>query len=276
MRGAWAAGVLSYLHESGRRQYDFVYAASSGACSAAYFVAGMWDTGAAIWRELAGNVVRKSKFLHHKPVIDLAYLVDEVMRQRAPLSVEALQRTPTKFFIVLTDCATGKPVYFHACDERVFAALRATASLALATRGFDLVDGMPYADGGVADPIPVRRAIADGATDITVVLTHNPTFRLKAVPRWMGKLAYPEYPMVARIWTARQNVNYNDALDLMKQPPAGIRIRVFRPLRPLPVGPFTVRAERIAAALLRGHDDALHQMEIAETKSIPTPESRPL
>jgi len=39
MRGAWAAGVLAFLYKKGRRQYDLVYAASSGACSAAYFVA---------------------------------------------------------------------------------------------------------------------------------------------------------------------------------------------------------------------------------------------
>src|SRR5271167_1161385 len=86
MRGAWAAGVLAYLHETGRRQYDLVYAASSGACTAAYFVANMWEPGLAIWRELACNVVRKSNFLRHKPIIDLAYLVDHVIRKRVPLS----------------------------------------------------------------------------------------------------------------------------------------------------------------------------------------------
>jgi len=48
MRGAWAAGVLAFLHETGRRQYDLVYAASSGACSAAYFVAGLWEPGLTI------------------------------------------------------------------------------------------------------------------------------------------------------------------------------------------------------------------------------------
>ena len=159
MRGAWAAGVLAYLQERGRRQYDLVYAASSGACSAAYFVADMWEPGLAIWRELACNVVRKSNFLRRKPIIDLAYLVDYVMRKRVPLSVEVLQKMATRFFIVLTDCHTGEPVYFHACDDRVFAALRATSSMPLATRGFDYVDGQPYADGGVADPIPVQRAI---------------------------------------------------------------------------------------------------------------------
>ena len=260
MRGAWAAGVLAYLQERGRRQYDLVYAASSGACSAAYFVADMWEPGLAIWRELACNVVRKSNLLRHKPIIDLAYLVDHVIRKRVPLSVEALQKAHTRFYIVLTDCHTGEPVYFRVCDDRVFAALRATASMALATRGYDYVDGQPYADGGVADPIPVRKAIQDGATDITVVLTHNPAFRLKPVPRWMGKLAYPEWPRVARVWTARQNVHYNAALDLMKQPPAGVRIRVFRPLRPLPIGSFTVEPKLIAAALALGHDEALQQM----------------
>ena len=266
MRGAWAAGVLASLQERGRRQYDLVYAASSGACSAAYFVADMLEPGLAIWRELACQVVRKSNFLRRKPIIDLAYLVDHVIRQRIPLSVAALQQAPTQFFIVLTDCHTGEPVYFQACDDRVFAALRATSSMPLATRGFDFVDGHPYADGGVADPIPLRQAIQDGATDITVVLTHNPAFRLKPMPRWLGKLAYPEFPMVARAWTTRQNLNYNAALDLMHRPPAGIRLQVFRPLRPLPVGSFTVEQKQITAALVLGHDEALHQMEILEAK----------
>lgn len=264
MRGAWAAGVLAYLQEHGRRQYDLVYAASSGACSAVYFVADMWEPGLAIWRELACNVVRKSNFLRRKPIIDLAYLVDYVMRERIPLSVEVLQKMPTRLYIVLTDCHTGEPVYFHACDDRVFAALRATSSMPFATRGFDYVDGHPYADGGIADPIPIQRAIQDGATDITVVLTHNRDFRLKPTPRWLGRLAYPEFPRLAQVWTARQNVNYNAALDLMKQPPAGVRIHVFHPLRPMPVGAFTVEQKLIAATLILGHDDALQQMRDME------------
>jgi predicted patatin/cPLA2 family phospholipase len=268
MRGAWAAGVLGYLHERGRRQYDLVYAASSGALSAAYFVAGMWEPAAAIWRELACNVVRKSNFLRRKPIIDLAYLVDHIIRTRVPLSVEALQSMPARFFIVLTDCQTGEPVYFHARDDRIFAALRATASMPLATRGFDYVDGQPFADGGIADPIPIRRAIQDGATDLTVVLTHKRDFRLKPVPRWMGRLAYPEFPAVAQAWTARQNVHYNAALDMMNRPPAGIRIQVFHPLRPLPVGALTVAQKQIAAALVLGRAEALQQWDTMESEPV--------
>jgi len=259
MRGAWAAGVLAFLSERAQPTFDLVYAASSGACSAAYFVAGLWQPGLVIWRELASQAVRKTNFLRHKPIIDLAYLVDHVFRQHVPLSVEALRNAPTLFFIVLTDCRTGEAVYFHACDERVFAALRASASMPLATRGFDFVDGQPFADGGVADPIPIQRALQDGATDITIVLTHKPSFRLKPAPRWLGRLAYPEFPEVARVWTTQQCLRYNAALDLLRQPPAGIRLRVFCPLKPLKVGYFTNAQERIAAAIVSGHDEALEQ-----------------
>jgi len=259
MRGAWAAGVLAFLYEQGRRQYDFVYAASSGACSAAYFVAGMYEPSLRIWREHTCRVVRKSNLLRRKPIIDLAYLVDYLFRQHVPLSVEALQMAPTRFFIVLTDCHTGEPVYFRVGDDRVFAALRATSTMPLATRGFDYVDGRPYADGGVSDPIPVQRALQDGATDITVVLTHNYKFRLKPISRWLGWLAYPEFPRVARAWTAGQHQKYNAALDLLKSPPAGVRLRVFRPMRPLPVGPLTITQKRIEDAMAMGHDEALEQ-----------------
>ncbi len=261
MRGAWAAGVLAFLHERGERHYDLVYAASSGACSAAYFVAGMWEPGLTIWREFACKTVRKTNFLRRKPIIDLAYLIDYVFKQRVPLSVEALQKSLMEFHIVLTDCNTGDPVYFHARDERIFEALRATASMPLATRGFHFVDGYPYADGGVSDPIPIQRALQDGATDLTVVLTHNLNFRLKPTPRFLGRVAFPKYPAVARALIDRQHLRYNAAIDLMRQPPPGVRLRVFHPLRPMKVGAFTIGKKRIHAAVSSGHDEALEQLQ---------------
>jgi predicted patatin/cPLA2 family phospholipase len=251
---------LAFLYERGERQYDLVYAASSGACSAAYFVAGMWETGLTIWREFAGKAVRKTNFLRRKPIIDLAYLVDHIFKQRVPLSIESVQKSLSQFYIVLTDCHTGDPVYFHARDERLFEALRATASMPFATHGYHFVDGHPFADGGVSDPVPIHRALQDGATDITVVLTHNPSFRLKPVPRFLGRLAFPKFPAVARAWTDQQHLNYNAATDLMSRPPAGIRLRVFHPIRPMKVGAFTIEREKIHAAVSSGHDEALQQI----------------
>ena len=271
MRGAWAAGVLAFLHERGEHQYDLVYAASSGACSAAYFVAGMWEPGLTIWREYACKVVHKTNFLRRKPIIDLAYLVDYIFKERIPLSVEALQKSPTRFYIVLTDCHTGEPIYFHARDKRIFEALRATSSMALATRGFDYVEGHPYADGGVSDLIPIRRALEDGATDITVVLTHSAGFRLKPIPRFLGRLAYPQFPAVASAWTARQHHKFNAAMDLITNPPEGVRIRVFSPIKPMRVGALTGANARIQAALCLGREEAMQQLEVLVPGQDPEP-----
>ena len=96
-----------------------------------------------------------------------------------------------------------------------------------------------------------------------MVLTHNQRFRLKPLPRWLGRLAYPSFPKMARVWTAEQCLKYNAALDLMKQPPAGVRLQVFRPIRPLPVGALTIAQKRIEAALAIGHDEALEQAKLA-------------
>jgi predicted patatin/cPLA2 family phospholipase len=98
-----------------------------------------------------------------------------------------------------------------------------------------------------------------------VVLTHNHQFRLKPMPRWLGWLAYPEFPRVARVWTTGQCEKYNAALDLLRQPPAGVRLKVFRPMRPLPVGALTITQERIEAALTMGHDEALEQASLEQS-----------
>ena len=271
MRGAWAAGVLSSLHERGYSRFDLVYAASSGACSAAYFVAGMLETGLSIWREhVSGRkLVRKTNFLRHKPLIDLAYLVDHVFKEKVPLSIEALQTTPTNFYIVLTDCETGDPVYFHARDEHIFDALKATASLPFATAGYAHVQGKPYADGGLADPLPIRKAIEDGATDITVVQTHGAGFRLKPMPRFITKMAFPQFPAVAEAFALKQHLRYNSALDLMSAPPEGVRVKVFRPLKPLKLSRLTQARCKILEALQIGRQECLEQLPTVETLTLP-------
>src|SRR5882672_7631769 len=87
MRGAWAAGVLGALHEMGHQHFDLVVAASSGACTAAYFVAGMMQPGLEIWKQHIGDqkMLRKSNWLRFKPMIDLAYLIDSCFKKKVPL-----------------------------------------------------------------------------------------------------------------------------------------------------------------------------------------------
>jgi predicted patatin/cPLA2 family phospholipase len=125
MRGAWAAGALAALHELQHDSFNFVVAVSSGACSAAYFVADVFEQGLSIWTKWVGDgrVLRVSNWLRFRPLIDLSYLVDHWFREFSPLPVEAFDRSPTRFEIVLTDCRTGRPVYFQPDRDSVLPAL---------------------------------------------------------------------------------------------------------------------------------------------------------
>lgn len=274
MRGAWAAGVLGALHEMGHQNFDLVVAASAGACSAAYFVAGMVQPGIEIWKQHVGDqkMLRKTNWLRFKPLIDLAYLIDHTFKKTVPLPATAFDTGHTRFQIVLTDCETGRPVYFNARSQWIFEALKASSSLPFATLGYSYVGGQPYADGGVADAIPIQHAIDEGATDITVVLTHGPEYRMRPTPRWICRLAYPWFPKAAEAWINR-HIHYNASLDLVDHPPAGIRLRVLRPMRPLPVTRFTDDSNRLRAAVTNGHDEAFEQFQLdtvpAKTESTP-------
>src|ERR1043166_3974314 len=156
MRGAWAAGVLGALHEKGHDRFDLVVAASSGACSAAYFVAGMVQPGLEIWRQHIGDqkLLRRTNWLRFKPMIDLAYLIDYLFKKTVPLPAKLFDDGQARFQVVLTDCETGKPVYFNARSQWIFEALKASSSLPFATLGYAFVAGHAVADGGVGAARP--------------------------------------------------------------------------------------------------------------------------
>jgi predicted patatin/cPLA2 family phospholipase len=271
MRGAWAAGVLGALYEMNHCQFDLVVAGSSGACSAAYFVAGMVKPGLEIWRQHVGDqkLLRRTNWLRFKPMVDLAYLIDHCFKKSVPLPVDAFATAKTRFQIVLTSCETGQPFYFTARDEWVFEALKASSSLPFATLGYSFVAGVPYADGGISDAIPIRYVLSQGATDITVILTHGPEYRMGPTPRIICRLAYPWFPKVAEAWM-RRHQGYNESLDLLAHPPVGVRIRMLRPMKPLPVTRFTDDSRRLRAAVDRGQEEATEQMR-AQSQVTSTP-----
>ena len=45
------------------------------------------------------------------------------------------------------------------------------------------IDGVPYYDGGLADPIPIRKAIADGNEKNLIILTRCKGYRKELVSR---------------------------------------------------------------------------------------------
>jgi predicted patatin/cPLA2 family phospholipase len=252
MRGAYAAGAIIGLQQAGER-FDAVYASSSGACSAAYFAAGQPE-GLSIWREhLDGpKLIRASNLLRGRPLLDLGYLVDEVFARRVPLDVAALRRAPHPTWVTVTHAGTGEAEHRDLRREKApLETLRASAALPFAYGRTVKLDGARYVDGGLADPIPLRRALEDGADEVTVVLTRPRGYRRPPARRALVALSSPHRG--ARRAMATMHERYNQALDLAEATPG---VRVIAPPPTLRLSRLMRGADELRAAVAQGMSDA--------------------
>jgi predicted patatin/cPLA2 family phospholipase len=179
----------------------------------------------------------------------------------APFHYDDFQRAAQTLVVAVTDCATGRPVYFrqHDHDGRWFvrAVQRASSSLPVLSPPVR-IEGRRYLDGGVSDPLPLDRSIADGNLRNVVVLTRNAGYRKEQQPGWLGPLAalaLPRYPRLRRAMRER-HLKYNASLDRLVTLEQAGQAFVLRPLKPVVVD----RLERDVAAL-----DALYRQGYEET-----------
>ena len=108
------------------------------------------------------------------------------------------------------------------------------------------IDGVPYLDGGLADSVPVRRALKLENEKIVLVLTRNPGYRKKPISKGTAKLyrrAYKKYPNLVHAAVYRNHV-YNKTMELVERLEEEEKIFVIRPLVPT-----VSRLERDEAAL---------------------------
>ena len=93
------------------------------------------------------------------------------------------------------------------------------------------VDGIPMLDGGIADSVPVRRAIADGYDYNIVILTRKKGYykneRSTSMMR-LVKLYYRKYPKLAWAMLQRNHV-YNQEMDLITRLQEQGKVFVIRP-----------------------------------------------
>jgi predicted patatin/cPLA2 family phospholipase len=81
-------------------------------------------------------------------------------------------------YIAVTNALSGQARLVDIKNDRLplFGVLKATAAIYPLFNRPVLLDGVPYVDGGIANPIPIRSAIRNGCTHILVLLTRPPEF----------------------------------------------------------------------------------------------------
>ena len=255
MKAAYANGVLSAFEEAGLTKWDAVYGTSAGGALAAWFTAGQARFAERTWEYAAdprilsfGRWARlKGPLLDHEAMLDIIYVNEH------PLDLEAVRRYPSPVVVTASDVHSGEVVYHDLRQGDVIAWLKATGRLPMGAGPPVAIDGREFLDGGILDPIPVRRAVADGHMDITVVLNKPKGHRQKDNAVLAG-IAARRYPKLRESILHHYRIK-SEAFDYCESPPEGVTIRVVRPSGPLGLGRLTRDMKLIRRAIETGHAD---------------------
>ena len=216
LRGLYTAGVLDVLMEN-KIKVDGIIGTSAGALFGVNYFSNQKGRALRYNKEYAkdkrymsfasllftGNYVNKN-FAYYKMSQELD-LFDNLTFMNAN----------KKFYAVATDVETGEAEYFKITNPlEQMEELRATSAIPGITR-IVKINGKKYLDGGVADSIPVGKAISLGYDKIIVVETQPLNYRkfplTKAMARFM-KFKYFRYPKLVEAMLTRYK-RYNDCQE---------------------------------------------------------------
>jgi predicted patatin/cPLA2 family phospholipase len=179
MRGTISAGMAYALHELGlTNAFDAVYGASAGAINGAWLVSSRPE-GLRGWTDpsFAQALISWRAVLRGRPVVDVHTLVEEVYVNTFPMDFASVLASPVEYHPLATDAATGLTADLRllvADVPEMRLALRASAALPFLAGPPVTLRGRRFYDAGVAESIPFRTPLEQGATHVLVLRSKPP------------------------------------------------------------------------------------------------------
>ncbi|RYQ65355.1 patatin-like phospholipase family protein [Bifidobacterium pseudolongum] len=174
-RAIFGAGVLDRCLEEGIA-FDHCYGVSAGSANLTSFLAHQHGRNHTFYTQYAfrKEYASVNSFIHNHNFANLDYVYGTLSNHDGenPLDYEAFAANPAQFTVVACDARDGSTKYFTKDDMHYddYDVLKASSAVPVACQPY-VIDGVPYFDGGIADPVPVQKAIDDGCDCIVLVLT---------------------------------------------------------------------------------------------------------
>jgi len=232
LRGVYTSGLLDALME--RELYlPQVLGVSAGACNAMSYLSRQYGRNWKINVGFAGDprYYRLSNLLKGESVFNMTFLFHDIPQRLVPFDQQRFHQAQERLQVVVTNCQTGQAEYLDNKQSDLDMTEAAKASSSLPYIGDPVwIRGTPCLDGGIADPIPVGKALEEKAEKMVVVLTQPRGYRKRETK--LAKLAahrYWRWPGLVRALKERAAV-YNRSLEKVDALERQDRAWVFAPL----------------------------------------------
>lgn len=264
MRGVYTGGVLECFLEHGIH-VPYVVGVSAGACNAASYVSKQRGRNKTVTIDYVTHpryVGVRNLFLEGS-IFGWNLIFDEIPNKLVPFDYDVFYQSPEKLWVGMTDAVTGEPFYVEkeetAIKGNILQMIQASSSLPFVSKPV-LAEGRVLFDGGISDPIPLAKSMADGNTRHIVISTKPEGYRkTPSKNSWLARRVYGRYPGLIEAMNRRYQV-YNETLEQVEELERQGDVILIRPTASIEVGRMTKDQAKLTELYELGYRDAETQL----------------
>ena len=230
-RPIFSAGVMDALLEEGI-MFPYCIGVSAGITNGFSYISRQVGRNLEILKTYRHNkrYVGFGNFFRCKSLFGLEFAFEEIPDKWIPFDWETFRTYKGKYLVGLTNARTGRSEYFDGMKlDRKNTMIKATCAIPLVFPPISL-NGEEYYDGGICDPIPVRKAMKDGNEKFLLVLTRPKGYRkeLTSANKAAAKILRHKYPNLVKPLLQR-HIQYNQTVAFCEQLEAEGKAVLLRP-----------------------------------------------
>lgn len=181
LRDIYGAGVFDYLLDN-NINLDYGIGVSAGSANIASYLAKQKGRNKVYYKDYSFRKEYLSfhNFLTKGSYINMDYIYGTLSNEGGeyPLDFDTMMKNKSEMVVVASNAKTGKPEYIYKKDfaKNDYGMFSASCNIPILDKPYKW-RGTEYYDGGITDPIPVKKAYEDGCTKVIVIITRPIDFR---------------------------------------------------------------------------------------------------
>ena len=201
-------------------------------------------------------------FLKCKSIFGLDFTFDEIPNKLNIFDMDTYKNYEGKVLVGVTNAKTGKSEYLDGkeLDDKA-QMLRATCAIPLFFPVIK-INGNEYYDGGLCDPIPIRKAIADNNEKHLIILTRPKGYikKLNRNNKIAARILRKKYPNLEHILLTRHEL-YNETVKFCEELERQGKAIILRPTSEGAVDSFEKDTTKLRAAYDHGYNMAIENLD---------------
>ena len=201
-------------------------------------------------------------YLKCKSIFGLDFTFDEIPNKLNIFDMDTYKKYPGKVLVGVTNAKTGKSEYLNGMElDNKAQMLRATCAIPIFFPVIE-INGNEYYDGGICDPIPIKKAIEDGNEKHLIILT-RPKGYIKEPSRnnkIVSKILRKKYPNLENILLTRHDL-YNSTVKFCEELEREGRAIIIRPTYEGAIDSFEKDITKLHAAYDLGYNITIENLD---------------